>query len=87
MPTHKQDAPGQNKEYDIIINGDPVTVSQHKITYEELVNLSGLQGTNMTTFLISYEKGVGNAQGHISAGECIVVKNGMVFDVSNSNRS
>ena len=82
-----ENAPGQNKEFTVKINGDEVVIKQHRVSYEELVKLSGLPSTDKTSFLVSYEKGVGNASDNISEGEHVMLKNGMVFDVSNCNRS
>ncbi|MDD2783306.1 multiubiquitin domain-containing protein [Sulfuricurvum sp.] len=62
-------------------------MQEHKVDYDEIVRLSGLIGTDTTSFLISYERGVGNASGNLSQGESIVLKDGMVFNVTNCNRS
>ena len=92
MPTsgnHQGDAPGQNKEYSIIINGRPVTVTEHKLTYDQILTLAKIPtGGQTTLYIITFERGVhGNAEGTLSIGGEIVIKDGMVFNVSTTNKS
>lgn len=86
---HRDNAPGQNKEYSIVINGRPITVSEHKLTYEDILGLANIAsgGTN-SLFIITFERGPnGNSEGTVSIGGSIVVKDGMVFNVSTTNKS
>ncbi|UFS62746.1 multiubiquitin domain-containing protein [Sulfurimonas sp. HSL-3221] len=82
-------APGQNKEYSIIINGRPVTVKDHKLTYEQVLELAKIPAGGQTTlYIITYERGEhGNAEGTLAPGGFVVIKDGMVFNVDTTNKS
>jgi len=82
-------APGQNKQYSIIINGRPVTVYEHKLTYEKVLELAKIPAGGQTTlYIITYERGEhGNSEGTLAAGRSVVVKDGMVFNVDTTNKS
>lgn len=86
---HREDAPGQNKEYSIIINGRQVTTTEHKLTYDQILQLAKIPANGATTlFIITFERGPhGNSEGTISIGGNIVIKDGMVFNVSTTNKS
>lgn len=85
----REDAPGQNKEYSIIINGRRITSSEHKLTYDQILQLAKIpeEGLN-ALYIITFERGPhGNSEGTVSAGASIVIKDGMVFNVSTTNKS
>jgi hypothetical protein len=86
---HREDAPGQNKEYSIIINGRRVTTSEHKLTYDQVLQLARIpEGGQTTLYIITFERGPhGHSEGTISVGGSIVIKDGMVFNVSTTNKS
>lgn len=85
---HSEDAPGQNKIYTIVINGVQVTTDKHKLSYEDILRLQNLQIDTENPYLVAYDRGAqGNASGNISPGEDIVVKDGMVFNVTPTNKS
>jgi len=82
-------APGQNKEYRIVINGRPVTVTEHKLSYEMILALAKIPGGGQgTLYIITYERGEhGNAEGTLATGGWVTIKDGMVFNVDTSNKS
>lgn len=84
------DAPGQNKEYGIIINAKKVTVTGHKINYDTIVSLANITptSTNGLLFVVLYERGNSdNATGSLTQGQDVAIREGMVFHVTATNKS
>ena len=78
------------KTVEIIVNGTPHNVEKGKITYDEVVTLalgsvpSG-EGIQVT---VQYTKGHNDKpQGFLKEGQSVEVKDGMEFDVTDTNRS
>lgn len=93
MNTTSQDAqadqpPHHNKTYTIIVNGRRREVSQHKLTYLEVVQLAfpGEQPTETIVFTVTYSNPHGR-DGTLVAGEEVVVKDGMIFNVRKTDQS
>lgn len=83
-------APGQNKEYRIIVNGKERTVTDHRISYEQLVALAfpGAGGNGKTIYTVTYRKGEDKKpEGTMVAGDAVTVKNGMIFNVTATDKS
>jgi hypothetical protein len=78
------------KTYNIIVNSRPKVVSQHKLTFDELIALAfdnPPTGENVA-FTITYERGQGNKpEGTLLEGEDVTVKEGMIFIVTPTDRS
>lgn len=83
-------APGQNKEYNIIVNGRPKVHQGKWITFEQLVALAfGAAGNDgKTIYTITYSKGdQDKPKGTLAAGESVKVKDGMIFNVTPTDKS
>jgi hypothetical protein len=81
---------GHEKEYTIVLNGRDTVVTQHELTYEELVRLAfGIApGGDTTVYTVSFRRGEGNSPaGSLVAGQTLKVKNGMLIDVTPTDRS
>ena len=82
---HKHD-----KEYTIIVNARPKTVTQKIISYTEIVILAFGEmptGTN-TICTVTYYKGNNNKkEGTLVLGGTVKIKEGMVFDVTATDKS
>lgn len=81
-------APGQNKAVTIIINGRPREVVGKSLSYAEVVKLAfpddpSNQGIDFT---VAYANPHGK-DGELVAGQEVHVKEGMVFNVTKTNRS
>jgi hypothetical protein len=89
MPNeHSNQAPGQNKTYDIVVNGRQKTVTTHKLTYADVVKLAF--PADPPDDAVVYTVTFANPHGHdgtLAAGQDVPVKDGMVFNVSKTNRS
>jgi hypothetical protein len=73
----------------IIVNARPKTVEKDAITFEEILHLAYDQppcGPNWV-FTVTYHRGHGNKEGSLRAGETVKVKEGMIFDVTATDKS
>ena len=86
---NNEETPGLNKDYKIVINARQVTTTEHKLTYEQVLGLASIpQGNATALFTVTYERGEhGKAEGTLSDGQNITIKDGMVFNVSTTNKS
>jgi small nuclear ribonucleoprotein (snRNP)-like protein len=81
-------APGQNKTVTIIINGRPREVIGKMVSYEETVKLAFPDDPSNqdADFTVAYANPHGK-DGELVAGQEVHVKEGMVFNVTKTNRS
>ena len=81
-------APGQIKTTSIIVNGRPRDVIGKTISYEEVVKLAypNDPANNEIDFTVVYANPHGR-DGELVAGQSVHVKEGMVFNVTKTNRS
>lgn len=85
----RDEIPGHNKEWTIVINGSSYVVMEKKISYETILQLCGHPAAGQDTVVtITFERGEhGHAEGFLSAGDSINIKSGMVFNVATTNKS
>ena len=78
------------KEYRIVVNAREAEVDKRRISYAEVVALAFNPvpvGPDII-FTITYRKGPhANPKGTLPEGESVLVKNGMIFVVTQTNRS
>ena len=81
-------APGQNKTVTIIVNGRARKVTGKMISYEEIVKLAfpNEPSNQDIDFTVAYANPHGK-DGTLVAGQEVHVKEGMVFNVTKTNRS
>jgi hypothetical protein len=73
----------------IIVNGRQNEWAEKEISYAQVVALA-FENPHMDDtylYLIDYSRAEGNKKGSLEAGETIKVKDGMVFNVSETHRS
>ena len=79
-----------DKQYNISVNSRPKTVSQHELSFDEIVALAydtPPEGQDVL-YTIEYERGQGDKpDGSLTEGHSVKVKEGMRFLVTHSNRS
>lgn len=78
------------KEVTIIVNGRDKAVTTKELTFDELVNLAFEDPPigEFICFTITYRKGQGNKpEGTLIEGESVKVKNGMIFNVTATDKS
>jgi hypothetical protein len=81
---------GRGHQVTIVINGRPKTWPKGEISYAEVVALAALPlppGED-PGFTVTYRSGHGNKpEGTLTEGHAVEVKDGMIFNVTPTNRS
>jgi len=90
-PEHPQ-KPEHPNRITILVNGEEKMLLPHveKISYEEVVKLAyGMLPTSPNTiYTVAYSNGPNsNVKGTLTKGRSVMVKEGMVFNVSKSDKS
>jgi hypothetical protein len=85
------DKPGDKptRTASVVINGRNVEVSEDELTFDRVVELSGLPTGPNIVFTITYRRGHGQKPegSMVEDGEPVKVKDGMIFNVSPTDRS
>ncbi|MGH7913590.1 MAG: multiubiquitin domain-containing protein [Candidatus Binataceae bacterium] len=79
----------RDHEVTIVVNGRQRTVDEKEITFDEAVKLAfdnPPTGENVV-FSVTYRRAEGNKSGTLEEGGKIKVKEGMVFDVTATDKS
>jgi hypothetical protein len=87
---NKPDAPGQNKEFKIIVNAREKIFKGREISFEQVVELAfGTVSTNPNiVYTVTYKRGEGNKpEGSMDRGDTVKVKEGMQFSVTQTDKS
>ncbi len=97
QPTHPPAAGGQppdhgkdKKKVTIIIDGTPYEMEKEKLSYAEIVTLAypDYPQHPEITYSVTYKKGPSsNHEGILAQGGSVMVKDGMVFNVSRTGQS
>lgn len=84
----KKNPPGQNKTYSIIVNGRPREVTKHKLSYLEVVQLAfpEEQPSDLLIFTVTFSNPHGK-DGSLVAGDEVVIKDGIIFNVDRTDKS
>ncbi|MCK5677114.1 MAG: multiubiquitin domain-containing protein [Flavobacteriaceae bacterium] len=86
----KGNAPSQNKEFRIIVNAREKIWTEKKITFDDIVILAfgSISTDPNVAYTVTYKKGDNNKpEGIMVKGEEVKVKDGMRFNVTQTNRS
>lgn len=80
---------GHSKDITIIVNGRPKQVTKDELSFDEIVVLAdGLPAGENVVYTITYRKGQGHKpEGSLVKGETVKVKDGMIFNVSATDKS
>ncbi len=73
----------------IIVNARPKPVEKEEISFEEIIRLAydnPPSGPNWV-FTVTYHRGHGNKEGSLHPTETVKAKDGMVFDVTATDKS
>jgi len=86
----KQDGQGHNKEFTIIVNGRKKVVTAKELSFAEVVALAfdtPPTGQNIV-FTVTYRKGDEHKpEGTLVEGEKVKIKDGMIFNVTATDKS
>lgn len=84
------DEPEHDKEFNIIVNGRPKTVTSKIQTFEDIVKLAfgTIADGDSTIYTMTYKKNGGNKpEGTLVAGDKIKIKSGVIFNVTATDKS
>jgi len=89
--TQQQEDHGTDHDVTIVINGQQKVVTTRELTFEQVVSLAN-DGNPPTgdnwVFTVTYRRGHGEKpQGSLVAGGTVKVKEGMIFNVSATDKS
>ena len=89
--TEMKERPGKaDKEVTIIVNGREKTVSGKELSFNQLVKLAfdNPPTGEFICFTITYRRGHGNKpEGTLNEGESVKIKQGMIFNVTATDKS
>ncbi len=81
---------GHDKEYTIIVNGRQKVITAKELSFAEIVTLAfdnPPSGPNIL-FTVTYRRGEGNKpEGTLIEGETVKIKDGMIFNVTATDKS
>lgn len=86
----KGNPPGHDKEFNIIVNTRPEVWKEKKITYEQVIIVAYGEyiDDEFNVYSITFTKGEKpQHEGSLTKGKSVPVKDGMIFDVTHTNRS
>jgi hypothetical protein len=86
---HYHSASGHDKEFVIIVNGREKSFIGREITFKQVVELAfgNYEENPDIVYTVSYSKGEDKKEGTMTVGTSVKVKNGMIFNVTRTNRS
>lgn len=84
----KNEEQGHNKEFSIVVNGRENIVSKKEMSFVEIVALANLPSGPNTIYTVTYRRGEGNKPaGTLVEGESVKIKEGMIFNVTATDKS
>jgi multiubiquitin len=87
---HFHSGPAQPRKYTIIVNGQKKVVTTRTVSFDDIVKLAfptPAAGSDIL-YTVSYEDGPRfNPQGSMKEGQTVRVKNGMIFNVTATDKS
>lgn len=89
MATQAQEKP-HDKTITIIVNGREKEVTGKEITYEQVVNLAFDNNPPVGEFIVitvTFSKGEDRKEGSLQPGDTVKIKDGMVFNVTATDKS
>lgn len=86
---HGKDAPGQNKEFTIFVNGREKNFVGKEISFRQVVELAfgAYEEDENIVYTVSFSKGEDKKEGTMTKGTSVKVKSGMIFNVTKTNKS
>jgi hypothetical protein len=87
-PEHKSG--GHQKPTTIVVNGRPKEVAVKEISFADIVRLAFEDAVfnDTTVYTVTYKRGHGNKpEGTLVEGDTVKVKEGMIFNVTRTDKS
>ncbi len=85
-----QSTQGHAKAYSIIVNGRQKVVTEKELSFAQVVALAFENPHNDDPnwyYAVTYTRAEGNKQGSMKPGDVVKVKDGTIFNVTETNRS
>ena len=77
----------KTKTVTIYVNGRPKQVDKTELTFDQIVALAFSPVPQGAMFTVTYSKAEGNKEGSLFPGDSIKVKEGMIFNVTETSQS
>ena len=90
VPDEAQSSQHKPKTYTIVVNGRPREVEGDEVSFEDVVFMAFGErpGDSAKFFTVTFRRGHGNKpEGHLVAGLSVKVKEGMIFNVTATDKS
>lgn len=86
---NEHSASEHEKKFEIIVNGREKSFIGREITFKQVVELAfgNYEENPDIVYTVSYSKGEDKKEGTMTVGTSVKVKNGMIFNVTRTNRS
>lgn len=79
---------GHSQEVTMIVNSRPKLAHKGELSFAEIVALANLPSGENVTYTVTHRRGPSNRpDGTLTEGETVKVKEGMVFDVTATDKS
>lgn len=80
---------GREREFTIVVNGREKVITDDELSFDEVVGLAdGLPSGPLICYTITFRRGRGNKpEGTLVEGETVRVKDGMIFNVTATDKS
>ena len=86
----KADKKDDNKEFTIIVNGREKVVTSRELSFDQIVALAfdQPQGGENIVYTVTFRRGHGNKpEGTLIEGDSMKIKEGMIFNVTQTDKS
>jgi hypothetical protein len=85
----KEKEVGKSKEFVIIVNAREKKWHEKDISYEQVIELAfgSYSEQENTVFTVTYSKGVDGKEGSLVKNQSVKVKDGMIFNVTRTDKS
>lgn len=81
--------PDPHEKFTIIVNAQKKEVTHQLLTFDEVVNLAfpgGPRGGNWV-YTVTYRNAADGGAGSLRQGQTVTIKNGTIFDVTQTDKS
>ncbi len=85
----KEEKKQKEKEFIIIINAKEHIFHDEEISFEQVATLAygSVSPDPNVAYTVTYKRGLGNKEGSMSKGDVVKVKEGIIFNVTQTNKS
>lgn len=90
MNTEAKEANPDRRAFEIVINGEQHVVSEHRLTFEDIVRLAFEDAifNDDVVYTVTYKRGPQqNREGSLIGGESVFLNNGMIFNAKRTDKS